>query len=435
MKLRVFQSDKGDCLLLTSSDGKRVLIDGGMAASYDEHVAPALHTLQQNGQTLDVVYVSHIDQDHIAGVLKMTDDLVAWKIFDFQRASGNTHIREPEVPRPPAIGKVWNNAFHEQVGDNADDIERLLAARARALTLIREDFALEAAEEHAQIAQSKAEAIRLSRRLGSRQLAIPVNPDFDRKLMFVTDPPDPLSVGTLQFTVIGPFKEDLENLRDEWNDWLQTQAAQNQLEDIRRHNDRDEDRLVSTGLSEALRHLLAQAAVLGDRSEVTLPNLASLMFFIQESDGKTLLATGDGHWEDVLSGLESTGVIAAGAGLHVNVLKMLHHGSEHNWHHDFGRRITADHYVFCGNGAHHNPDLNVIDAVLDSRFGPPAKRSANPETGRRFKLWFNSASSIAKPANKSHMKKIEAKVAAAKAVHPGKLSSYFLKRSYFDVGL
>ncbi len=39
MKLRVFQSDKGDCLLITSSDGKNVLVDGGMASSYNEHVA------------------------------------------------------------------------------------------------------------------------------------------------------------------------------------------------------------------------------------------------------------------------------------------------------------------------------------------------------------------------------------------------------------
>lgn len=37
MKLTVFQSDKGDCLLLTSTTGNRparVLVDGGMRASF-----------------------------------------------------------------------------------------------------------------------------------------------------------------------------------------------------------------------------------------------------------------------------------------------------------------------------------------------------------------------------------------------------------------
>ena len=46
MKVRVFQSDKGDCLLLTSASGKnRVLVDGGMSSSYTKHVAPALAKL------------------------------------------------------------------------------------------------------------------------------------------------------------------------------------------------------------------------------------------------------------------------------------------------------------------------------------------------------------------------------------------------------
>ena len=118
MKLRVFQSDKGDCMLLTSSDGRHVLIDGGMSASYREHAAPALNLLQQAGTPLDTVYVSHIDQDHIAGVLRMAGDLVAWKVFDFQRANGNPGAPMPDMPRPPEILKVWNNSFHEQVGVN-----------------------------------------------------------------------------------------------------------------------------------------------------------------------------------------------------------------------------------------------------------------------------------------------------------------------------
>ncbi len=137
MKIEVFQSDKGDCLLITSSDGKRVLVDGGMASSYDAHVAPGLAELQKAGAKLDVVYVSHIDQDHIAGVLKMTDDLVAWKIFDFQTQNGNSHAERPDVPRPPQFERVWNNAFHDQIGKNAGRIEEMLAARARSSSTYR----------------------------------------------------------------------------------------------------------------------------------------------------------------------------------------------------------------------------------------------------------------------------------------------------------
>ncbi len=435
MKIRVFQSEKGDCLLITSSDGKHVLVDGGMSASYSQHVAPTLDKMRRRGETLDVVYVSHIDQDHIAGILKMTDDLVAWKIYDFQTANGNTQAQPPDALRPPEFARIWNNAFHEQIGKNSGPIEDMLAARARALTLIPKQFAQEAAEHYAELAQSEAEAIRLSRRLGARQLNVPVNPEFGNGLMFLTDPPTALAVGSLSFTLIGPFKEDLDNLRDEWNEWLSTQRAQDQLARIRRKNEEDEDDLNSSELQRALGVLLGQAAVLGDRDQVTLPNLASLMFHLEEAGGGTVLLTGDGAWQDILAGLESCGKLLPGSGLHVNVLKVQHHGSEHNWHHDFGKRITADHYIFCGNGAHENPDLDVLDAVLDSRVGPAKQRSSNPETGRPFKLWFNCAASVAKPANKSHMQKIEQKIKAAQTANPGIIKSKFLTTSSFQISI
>lgn len=435
MKIEVFQADKGDCLLVTSTDGRRVLVDGGMSSSYNQHVAPALGKLQKAGEKLDVVYVSHIDQDHISGILKMTDDLVAWKIFDFQSANGNANAKRPKVPRPPEFDQVWNNAFHDQLGKNSGPIEEMLAARARALTLIPHDVAREAAEEFAGIAQSKGEAVQLSRRLGAKQLDVPVNPEYDHGLMYVSDPPDPLKVGKLRFTVIGPFAEDLRNLRDEWNKWLKTQKAKDQLARIRRKQKADEDRLRASGVDEPLGILLAQADQLGDRDAVTLPNLASLMFHLEETGGPTVLLTGDGHWEDILAGLENANKVAEGGGLHVNVLKVQHHGSEHNWHHDFGKRITADHYIFCGNGFSKNPDLDVIDAVLDSRVGPSSKRSHNPETVNPFKLWFNCASSVTKPNYRSHMKKIEQKVMAAESAHPGVVSSFFLTKSSFELKL
>ena len=44
MRLTAFQSDKGDCLLLTDTAGARhILVDGGMPVSYKAHVAAALH--------------------------------------------------------------------------------------------------------------------------------------------------------------------------------------------------------------------------------------------------------------------------------------------------------------------------------------------------------------------------------------------------------
>ena len=99
MKLKVFRSEKGDCLLLTSRNGKRMLIDGGMEDSYEAHVAPELSRMREANKKLDLVYVSHIDRDHISGVLRMLDDEAEWRVHEFQLANGNPGHPAPRSPR------------------------------------------------------------------------------------------------------------------------------------------------------------------------------------------------------------------------------------------------------------------------------------------------------------------------------------------------
>jgi hypothetical protein len=50
----------------------------------------------------------------------------------------------------------------------------------------------------------------------------------------------------------------------------------------------------------------------------------------------------------------------------VDILKAPHHGSDRNIDADFLRRITADHYVFSGNGEHGNPERETLRMLLDT---------------------------------------------------------------------
>jgi hypothetical protein len=172
MKLTVFQAGKGDCLLLQDG-GTNVLVDGGMRDAYRTHVAPSLGALRDAGEELDLVYVSHIDRDHISGVLQLLDDEIDWRVFDFQRSTGNTHIREPTRPRPPVVRQLWHNGFGEQVKANAGEIEELLAARATVLEASDRPSLHKRAPFHRELATSISEGIELSRRASPEQLGIP----------------------------------------------------------------------------------------------------------------------------------------------------------------------------------------------------------------------------------------------------------------------
>jgi beta-lactamase superfamily II metal-dependent hydrolase len=467
MKLTVFQSAEGDCLLLTGADRKRMLIDGGMNPSYREHVAETLSGMKK----LDLVYVSHIDADHISGILRMVDDLVEWRVHDFESKKGSKKKakKPPTFPRPPEIAHIWHNAFHEQVGDNAGEIENMLAANAVILSANANSAGVSASKQeisnavvrvHQNLATSQAQALQLARRVGSKQLNIPVNQlelnkpvkkPVPRKLLLVREKTKtPIKLGGMSIYIIGPFKQDLEDLRKEWNDWLE--KNRDRLGDIQRRAKADEDSLVANEISGIKSSMLGESAkvldfkideleaeakalglssvkkLIGRRDRVTTANLASLMLLIEEGTGakkKTLLLTGDGHAKDILAGLKHYKKLDAAGRMHVDVFKVPHHGAEFNTDQALCDAITADHYVFCGNGAHENPDLDIIEMYFDSRMKPGDKR--------KFKFWFNSnAGAASKAKDRAHMKKIEKLIPKLEAKSGGRMSSEFLNDHSFE---
>lgn len=437
MKLTVFQSDKGDCLMLTTG-GKHMLIDGGMRKSYTRHVASTMNKLRRDREKLDLVYVSHIDRDHVWGVLQMMEDLVAWRVYDFHKTSdnGNRGWPRPKVRRPPEIGGIWHNVFHELVGRNAGPISDMLAANARVLSGSGDVDLTELAETHQNLTSSMADAVQLTRRLGSRQLGIPVNKEFGGKLILQRENQAPVRFGGANIHVIGPSRTDLGKLRRKWNKWLKSEEGERQIRKIRRRHRRDEDVLELADIGDLLALRRSRAEELGRRSKVTQPNLASLMLLV-EKGRKTILLTGDGHSKDILSGLEETGKLQPGAGLHFDVLKVQHHGSENNIEQDFCKRVTADHYVFCGNGAHKNPDLGVIDVCANSRIGTARQRSNNPETSKDCTFWFNSSSAYphGNQKNLNYMRKVERKMRQIEQRSEGRIKSRFLKTDKFELAI
>jgi hypothetical protein len=166
--------------------------------------------------------------------------------------------------------------------------------------------------------------------------------------------------------VIGPFEQDLADLRRDWNKWLR--ENQDALDRIRTSTREDAQRLGTSELDRLRANISLKAGELGDRSKVTTPNLASLMLLVEEN-GATVLLTGDGHRDDILKGLEHADQLDEQGAAHFNVFNVQHHGSEHNLDADLCRRISADNYVICANGNDENPDLRVVEAIIDSRIG------------------------------------------------------------------
>jgi hypothetical protein len=399
VRLHIFDSDHGDCLLLVSRDGKYVLCDGGMSSSMKSHVRGELAKLRTAGHELDYVYISHIDSDHISGVLQLLNDEVEWRVHDFQMTSDSPPDRPPRVPRPPVINGLLHNAFKDQIGINqTTDVADLLAAAVPSLYATADPDLVDVGLRLQDLAASIPEALKVSRLSAGDALDIPVNrlPGTTEpgKLLFFRDEIQSFKVGSMKFTIVGPTEQELTDLKRGWITWLQN--TQDEVRRIRRELRRRIDEF-SNGVSTDSPFDLRGWNGIPDYKGVTAPNVASLMFMVEEGSGaqkKRLLLTGDSQQDKILRGLRQTNFLA-GQGLHVDVLKVQHHGSENNLDADFARQVSARHYVFCGNGQSGNPNPDVIDLIFESRLGPASARTlAAAADGQPFHFWFSTSSSV-----------------------------------------
>ena len=102
----------------------------------------------------------------------------------------------------------------------------------------------------------------------------------------------------------------------------------------------------------------------------------------------------------MLEGLENARLLTRRRPLHVDLMKVPHHGSDRNVEPVFFERITADHYVISGDGEHGNPEVDMLDMLAGAR-------------GRaRYTLHFTFTRDAHRHARNAKRKKALEKVAA-----------------------
>jgi glyoxylase-like metal-dependent hydrolase (beta-lactamase superfamily II) len=95
-RLTMLPAEDGDCLLLdygTEEEQYHVLIDGGRTSTY-EAARPFLETIRKRGERIDLLVLTHIDADHIEGLLPL--------------------IADPCLPVD--VAEVWYNGFAQLSG-------------------------------------------------------------------------------------------------------------------------------------------------------------------------------------------------------------------------------------------------------------------------------------------------------------------------------
>lgn len=354
--LEALPAAEGDCLLLhwgTNNDPKLAIIDGGPGRIYETSLLPRLEEILDDRDLdtlpIELVMISHNDSDHIVGVKKLFRQLR----HEFDNGQEKTF----------RVRRLWHNVFNDILGDSVDAYYQNLTANFTASVdgeptddLVDElKNAFENRQGHnSTVATENAWDIALVLAGHGEGRDVRVDHDYlfnagqvaamnspfedgagNPSLITIEKTPAPKTVAGVRFTIVGPSDAEIAALQNEFDKYLKD-------------------------------HGLTTASLLAAYADESIKNLSSIVCLAQ-MDNKTILLTGDARGDKILSGLEKAGLVAQGGSLAVDALKVPHHGSDRNVEPEFFERISADCYIFSGNGKHGNPDRATVEWVVESR--------------------------------------------------------------------
>lgn len=329
-------AEHGDCLWIEygpASDPRRLLIDGGTTGTA-RTLRARLAALPAAKRRFELLVVSHIDADHIGGVLELLDD----------DAHGAT------------FGDVWFNGYrHLPVPDGARGV---------------------------------AQAEALSDRLRARDL--PWNRAFHGgPVMVPSEGPLPRVTldGGMTLTLLSPWRAGLERLQTAWEKECRDAgiapggARRRAVEAA----PREARRRRKPGAKPDLPKLL-DAEFTQDTAEANGSSIALLA----EHEGKRALLTGDAYPGVLMDAFERLFAERGGAPLAVDAMKVSHHGSRNNTTWPLLYRVDCPRYLFSTDGSvFDHPDDECVARVI--AHGGPSPTLCFNHRGDRTEAWSDPA--------------------------------------------
>ena len=211
----------GDCLLLHYGDAAKpglVLIDGGPGKVWEKSLQPRLKELAaRDGFRINLMMVSHIDDDHVVGLVAFTG---AWKA---EKQAGR--------PWPYPVREAWHNSFEriQRQGINAVTASVTASAGGGKIDEIDlEEHGIENSEERRDALKVLASVTKgKALRDDLEALGVPTNSGFDGHLVRPGKGPSvPYRLGAeLTLHIAAPLPKQLDDLQKEFAKELKAEAA------------------------------------------------------------------------------------------------------------------------------------------------------------------------------------------------------------------
>jgi len=308
----------GDCIWIEygeAGDTKRILIDGGTSGT-KKHIRELLDAIPGD-KHFELIVVTHIDRDHLEGILSLLDE----DELDF------------------TVGAIWFNGWNHLPGN--DPLEHFGAVQGERLT--------------ASILKHE----------------LPWNKKFDGKAVMIHDDqplPEITLDGGMKLTLLSPTMENLAVLRDKWEKEVE---KANLIPGFGLVEPQD-DGIEPFGADEPDVEALFEEEFHEDEAAANGSSIA----FLASYGGKSVLFAGDSFPGVILRSLNKLYEGKAP----VDLVKLSHHASAHNTSPELITKLDCKRFVISTNGSIYKHPSQVTVARVIRLQGPGTELIFNYKT-------------------------------------------------------
>jgi hypothetical protein len=344
----MYPAGNGDAFLLSAA-GTNILVDGGYPQTFNEHIAHDLSELSSKGENLDLLITSHIDADHISGLIR------------FLSLNGSS-----DSPRIVPIRNIWHNSL------------RSLTVKSDARIQASDQEILEAIHRRghsfsAEIEQTESSATEISARQGSSLASLIHDGGYqwngsDGTTKISVEHTGIFNLRSGKIHVIAPTQQRLSELLKWWKKQLRRMGYKGATDAGSFIDDAFEFICEHAGESATSRPVILSAGSHKSLEDAYEPDSSitngSSIATIIELGGVRILMLADAWAEDTVQVLRELQL--QGCSMVFDAIKISHHGSLRNTSPELLQLVDAPRYIVSSNGAAHgHPDIEVLTAIVD----------------------------------------------------------------------
>lgn len=344
--VKIFPAKNGDCFLINILD-YNMLIDGGYVNTYNDYLKKEFDNLIN--RSLNHLIVTHIDCDHISGIIKLISENMDNSIVKIQN--------------------VWHNSLRHLSDLNSGD---MIDIKGNPLSTLNANFTLKEENFDKEKEISAVQGSTLASLLSKKEYNW--NKEFDENAVSIDNRLEIQLTEDITLKLLSPNNEKLHELEKSWKKELYKKGYSTNAD----LNDFNEDLFEAIISKQKEKKLIKRKNI--SHADINIQEILKSMFFedtapangssisfILEYENKKLLFLADSH----------PSVIQKSLHLHYenddfpiffDMIKLSHHGSNGNTSPELLELIDSDKYIFSTNGKpFQHPDIETIARIVNRK--------------------------------------------------------------------